>query len=444
VPKRVKAHSRTTACEPITTAGEVFSDGTVIELVAGSREHAQPMLLLWNGRRAVVDVRVVHDGRDYEPSLIDPVLYRVMRLPDEPAGYTSVRHLFDGIVDLFTQSVRLPQSTAGLLGGFAMSTWLGGRVSQVLHLAMCGCDEDLGLDVLRLLHCVCRHSLLIGEITPAWLRNMPTYLAPTLLVNQTEVRPGLQRLMRASCYDGVCVPGNAGGVAQLYGPKAIFCPDGRVFDAVGGDAIKVQLRSSQARPISPDEQRRQEIADHFQPKLLLYRLRNFGSRKMREREIDVSHFVPAMQPCVNLFARCFSKDSKLARDAIQLLVPQDEEVRRRAMLRTDYAIIEILLGLLHKGEEPAVQVEKLTQYVNCLLQSRGELWSYTHEAIGRQLADMGIQRTRNGSGQRVILDRITSDLVHQNAQSFGMSQKYARPNCPDCKGISHGSSIQIM
>ena len=396
------------------------------------------MLLLWNGRKASVGARVIHDGRVYEAPLIDSVLYRAIRLPAKTEGYSSVRQLFDGIVGLFTENLGLSPSTAGLLGGFAISTWLRDHLPQVLHLAMCGWDEELGVDVLRLLHCVCRRPLLIGEITPSWLRNMPSYLAPTLLVNQAEVRPSLQRLMRASCRSGICVPGNAGGVVQLYGPKAIFCPDGTVLDAVGGDALKVLLTRSQARPISLDEKTRQEIADHFQPKLLLYRLRRFAGGEMQERKIDVSFFDPAMQSCANLFAQCFSKDPKLARDATQLLIPQDEEVRRKAALRADYAIIETLLGLLHKGEERSIRVEELTQYVNSLLHSRGEFWSYTHEAIGRQLADMGIDRTRNGSGQRVIFDRTTSDRVHRKAQSFGFAQKYAQAGCPDCRSISQG------
>jgi hypothetical protein len=165
---------------------------------------------------------------------------------------------------------------------------------------------------------------------------------------------------------------------------------------------------------------------------------------MPNDKIDVSQFDPAMQPCAHLFAQCFGEDAKLAREATQLLVPQDQETRRRSVLRVDYAIVETLLGLLHEDKERAMQVDELTQLVNSLLQSRGERLAYSHEAIGRLLADMGVKRERNGSGQRVILDRATSERVHQTAHNFGLAEKYARPSCPDCKQDSQESSTQIM
>ncbi len=328
MPNSVKSNSRTVIDKRIITAGEIFPDGTVIELVAGSPGREQPMLMLWNGRRkASIGAQVTYGGRIYEAPVIDPILYRAMRLPARTEGYASVRHLFEGVAGLFTQHMAVSQPTANLLAAFAMSTWLRHWLPEVLHLAFCGWQEELGVDVLRLLQCVCRRPILVGEITAAWLRTMPTHLSPALLVNQTKLRPSLQRLLWTSCHPGLYVPGNGGGLAQLYGAKAIFCPDAMVMDAVGGDVIKVLLTRSDVRRISLDEKTRQEIGDHFQPRLLLYRLRRFSSGS-HVNDIDVSQFAPVMQPCASLLAQCFIGDPKLAHDATQLLVPQDEEIRR--------------------------------------------------------------------------------------------------------------------
>ncbi len=448
MPRKVNTRSETSTSvdKHNITAGEIFPDGAVLELAAGLPGSDKPQLLLWNGRGTTVGAQFTHGGRLYEPPNVPAGLGCAMRLPPAAASYFSVRRLFDGLTDLFSTQLGLSQPTAGLLAGFTMSTWLQDWLPAVLHLAMCGWDEDLGIDVLRLLHCVCRHPILVGEITPAWLRKNASHaLAPTLLVNQTELRPNMQRLIWTSCQRGVYLPGSGGGLVQLYGPKAIFCPDGTVMDVVGREAIKVVLTRSETRPISLDERSRQKIADAFQPKLVMYRLRTVGSKKLAPHRIEVAQFASSMQPCASLLAQCFLEDGKLAREAMQLLVPQDEEARREFALRVDYAIVESLLGLLHAGNEPpAIQVEELTKLVNSLLQSRGERWAYSHEAIGRCLADMGIRRERNGSGQRVIFDRATSQLVHQVAHGFELAEKYIVADCPDCKRDSPARSTQIM
>jgi hypothetical protein len=430
--------------EPIVTAGEIFADGMMIELVAGPPDKAKPKLLLWNGIKASVGYRANHQGDIYKPPEIDLSLYQAMRLPTATAHYRSARTLFDGITALFTHHLGLSHPTSGLLAGFAMSTWLGDHLPQVLHLAMCGCDDKLGVDVLRLLQCLCRHALLIGEITPWWFRNMPTYLAPTLLLNQAELRPSLQRLLRTSCYRGMSIPGNSGGVVQLYGPKAVFCPDETVMDAVAGEVLRIMLTPAQPQPVSLDEKTRQRIAEDFQPKLLTYRLRMISNAKASPAKIDVSQFAPAMQRCAHLLAQCFVEDVKLAREAMQLLVPLDDDVRRNFALRVEVAIVETLLALLHEEKGRVIQVGDLTDLVNSLLQSRGERWAYTHEAIGRQLAEMTIKRERNAAGQRVVLDRVTSQRIHQMAQTFELAQKYAQPGCPDCKQDSQEPFTEIM
>ena len=150
-----------------------------------------------------------------------------------------------------------------------------------------------------------------------------------------------------------------------------------------------------------------------------------------------------MQPCASLLARCFIGDPKLAHYATQL---PGRRTRRYAAnsCRVSITQIETVLGLLHEGKEKAIRVEELTQIVNALLHSRGERWVYSHEAIGRQLADMGVERERNSSGQRVILERTTSQRVHQKALSFGLAQKYAQANCPDCEQISQVTHAPVM
>jgi hypothetical protein len=56
-----------TTTRPIATAGEIFADGSTIELIGGAHE-GNPMLMVWDGAKESVGARIEHHGRVYEPA----------------------------------------------------------------------------------------------------------------------------------------------------------------------------------------------------------------------------------------------------------------------------------------------------------------------------------------------------------------------------------------
>lgn len=413
------------------TAGEIFPDGSMIELVAAAHGFTKPHLLFWNEKKAIVGNRIKHGSHCYEGPELDGALYRAMRLPHGCGKYNSARALFDSIRELFERHLGLSRPESSLLAYFPIYTWCGDRLANPLNLAICGSDEALGIDVLRLLDCLCRHPLLLTEVTPASLRSLPMHLSPTVLLNQQNIRPNLQRVLRASCYRGLNLPGKAGGMIELSCAKAIFGGYDAALDALGGDTIRVSLMPSRLRPSDLDENTRLQIAELFQPQLLSYRLQNCGTAQ--GREMDVSRFAVAMQPVARTLAHCFPADPELAGEAAKLLQPQDDEIRRERTSQVDYVIIEVLLAMFHKQEQTAVGVTDLTKDVNSVLEARGEIWSYAPEEIGRQLAAFKIPRKRNGAGQSVKFDRDTSQCVHRWARVYDLLPgKHARAACTDC------------
>ena len=85
---KAKSESNPTVLGIIST-DEVFEDGAMIELVAGSSENNKPDLMLWNGSKATVGPRVEHRGRIYEASELTPTLYRATRFPSPTSGLAS-------------------------------------------------------------------------------------------------------------------------------------------------------------------------------------------------------------------------------------------------------------------------------------------------------------------------------------------------------------------
>jgi hypothetical protein len=286
------------------------------------------------------------------------------------------------------------------------------------------------MDVLRLLSCVCRHPLMLAEVTPGGFRSLPMQLSLTLLLNQQELKPNLLRLFRASRYRGLHLPGNRGSVVDPYGPKAIFCGNDAALDTLGGGVIHVTAAPSQSQSSALDGQMQNKIANDFQPRLLMYRLKNSG--KVGE-SVDVSKFTPATRPLARALAACFPDDFELARDTIQLLRPQDDEIREQRFCDVNCVIVEILWAVIQERKEQAVRVDELAKLVNKLLRSRGETIVFSAEQIGWRLRHLNIARHNDSSGRQVLLGRENRECVKRLARAYGTCVQRVKASSPDCR-----------
>ena len=429
---RAKAKTRPKAKggRVMTTTGEILPDGTMIELVSGFAGINKPHLLLWNGVKARAAPQVEYGDCTYEASELSPSLYRATRLPKRCKDYGSIRELVRRIADLFEHSFHFPDRESRLVACFCLSTWLTDRLSIAPSLVIFAPDQGLGIEVLRLLGCVCRRPLMLAELTPGGLRSLPMHLSLTLLIHAQGLRPNLQHLLRVSSYRGLHLPGNRGGVVDLYGPKAILWESDVASDNFCDGVMQISLPPSSQWP-ALDEQRRDEIASDFQARLLMYRLKNCA--KVQESRVDVSQFTVATRRLACALGACFPGDPGLARETILLLRPQDEEIRAERFLDVSCTVVEILWGEIHSREHKQVSVSSLAKDVNALLRSRGEIKDYSAEEVGWKLKGLSIPRHTDTSGRQIWLDRDTSRRVHRLAQTYDLPcSQHVGDGCAHC------------
>ena len=163
----------------------------------------------------------------------------------------------------------------------------------------------------------------------------------------------------------------------------------------------------------------------------MYRLKSFG--EVPASPVDVSNFTFATRPLARALATCFAEDPQLARDAVQLLQPQDEDVRGQRFCDVNCAIVEILWGVIHDGKQREVKVDELAKDVSALLRSRGEIREFSAEEIGWKLRNMNIPRHSSSSGRQVLLNRDAGQAVHRLAQAYGLPcTQRVEAGCPDC------------
>jgi len=298
-------------------------------------------------------------------------------------------------------------------------------------LGIYGPVQGQGIDVLRLLRSLCRRPVLLAGITPAGLRALPTYLHPTLLINQPGLKPRTWALLRGSSHRGFYIPAGKGGVVDVHGARAIFLGMDDTDKITRGEVLHLFLAPALFNHSVLNDARLDQIACELQPKLLSYRLKNW--QKVQESAFDVSTFTfPTRELARNLGA-CVVDDPELAEKLSLLLEAQDEDVRAQRCTDVRYVIIEIILVLLHKMELSAVRVGKISELTNALLRSRGEIVEYNSAEVGWKLRQLGLCRRRDGAGKSLCLHQDTSRRIHDLARSYGvLSRVNVRQGCPDC------------
>jgi hypothetical protein len=258
------------------------------------------------------------------------------------------------------------------------------------------------------------------------------HLGVTLLINQQSMKPNLQRLLRASTYRGLHLPGNQGSVVDLYGPKAILCGSDAELNCLGDGALQISIAPSRLPSSAFDERKQEEISSEFQPRLLCYRLRHLAT--VRDAQVEVSEFTSAIRPVADAFAKCLADDQKLAHDTVRLLKPQDDEVKGKRFLDVNCVLVEILWGLVHDPKQKSIQVEELSKHVNALLRSRGEAIEYSAEEIGWSLSKLNIRRHTTSAGRQIPLGRENDIIVHQIAVGYGLvCAQRVHDGCTTCE-----------
>ncbi|HXZ31135.1 MAG TPA: hypothetical protein VEH30_02535, partial [Terriglobales bacterium] len=137
----------------------------------------------------------------------------------------------------------------------------------------------------------------------------------------------------------------------------------------------------------------------------------------------------AMSGLGSIFQSCTGNDADLE----QQWAPRLQLLEQNAVARQCWdprgGFVEVVWPPLH-GEEKEIGVSVLTEGINDLLSSRGEIRRYTPEEIGRLLQGLEFATAKRNFGMVLVLDRATSLRIHELARKFKVCQKVA--SCPDC------------
>jgi hypothetical protein len=425
------------------TTGEVFPDGTMLELASDPSCSGKLGLVHWDGKIGRFRNSVEAAGYIYKPAPVSPTTLSAISFFSETKDFGSASLLYSKIIGVLEKFFALPTRDLNLVACWLLSTWFPDVLPIVPTLFVSGPSPFYASSFLRLLRSFCRRGILLAELNVASFRALPMRLQPTLLIDQTVLNRPLSGLLRAASNRGVYFT-HSGDFLDLHCAKAIFSVESEFDAAMAETMLSVAVVPSESGLARLSERIEHEVTAEFQPLLLLYRLRNY--RAVSESKFDIPQFTPGLRDLARSLGAALVNDADLTARIATLLAPQDAAVRAQHTLLPECGILSAALVLIHEGAKKQVLAKELTQLVNAILRARGEILEYSPEEIGWRLTRLGLFTRRVAGGKGIRVDREFSRLAHDLAKRFGVEMSPDRfPTCPDCNGASKGAdSKRVM
>lgn len=265
---------------PTETFGEVFADGSMIDLVRS--EAGSLRLIHWNRSRSSICYQVNKHRKTFvPPKCLDRNLLQCINFPTNACAYGSTKQLTNKLQRWFAQHPGLPEESISIFVNFVLATYFP-ECNEVFPCCfVCAPDSSSADLLLRLLRGVCQHSIYVTEMMEAGICALPFAIRPTLLINQARISNRFSRVLRAMSRPGVLVPRN--GECRDISCPIVICSGEHLSEAALPDAVHVVLMPTRGCLPRFDGQFLR-VAKELGAKLLRYRLENF--KKVRKAQFD--------------------------------------------------------------------------------------------------------------------------------------------------------------
>jgi hypothetical protein len=217
-------------------------------------------------------------------------------------------------------------------------------------------------------------------------------------------------------------------VRNIACSKIIFCETEAAREVWGPESMHIALLPTSQELPALTEAEEAQLAAEYQPQFLLFRLRNLFS--MCQPVLSSCSPRPAGFELGSNLPACIAEDHEIVEAIAPVLEARAQELLAKRSLDPHVAIVEALWSAMHREKE--ISVKELTERVNALLRSRGEISTLNTNQLGWKLRYLGLQRVHNGRCKVLPICHETRRRVHELAQQFALKLPKV-PECADCE-----------
>jgi len=415
--------------KPIETLGEVFGDGSFLEVVHDPSDRDALNLMLFDGESAQIASRIEHQNQIYVPREIDPAIARELHLPAEFRPKESTAQLAADIVNLIQKYGGLDEEAAELLAVFFFAVWLMDAVPAAPTLVIVGPETRQVNQILALVKCISRHCLLLTEITPGGLGSLPTDLGLTLAIDQSEFNDELQRLLNTSRKRTVKVARHRGLWSPCFS-KALRCDTH--FDAAMVQGARIVTAPTGRRVPLLDDREEARIASEFQPRLLSFRLANHAA--LRGWITEHADSDPAPPASGGDLPVAKWEDADLYAKICDLVADNQADSGEARWTNPGNVLIESMLISCHIPDQTERYMGQYADVMMTILSARGEERKIQPNQVGPMVRALGLKtEQRDRQGIKLILTQNARKKIHKLARDFEVpSNESLMVGCVHC------------
>jgi hypothetical protein len=410
-----------------------LSETALIETIRDPKDPTRFLFLIWEGEKATIVPHLQRNGRLFRPPEIDVAAHADLRLPDRILPSGDSRELLADLSSTLSKFVDFAEDDCLLASMIILSSWFPDCMKVAPYLWLVGPLESGKTTLLRLLHCLCRRALLIGDLRGASLYKFSSLLHPTLILDEFEMdstRMGaeVRRLLRNGSTQGVPVARN-GKLFDVYGPKVIASRQPPPDVALASRAIIIRLLPTQKNLLPLDEAAMERISSAFQPRLFMYRLQNRS--RVKEYRISVQKLQglnPRTRDLAQAMAAPLLGEAMLEDKLFAILREYDREARVERSLEPEWLVVEALFDLCHEGIANnrricEILVGGVSTRINKSLTFRGEDIRVTAKKVSGVLKGLGIRTRRLGNlGRGLTFTSAAKRKIHDLARRLGFDR----------------------
>jgi hypothetical protein len=402
--------------EPIATAGEVFADGAMIELIAGERP-ARPLLMMWDGSKEIIGPVVERDGKLYKPAEIGSSVLQQLTLPTRCHPHGTTREFLTEICKLMANLVGLGEKSASLAARIVLCSAIVDAVSVAPALVIAGPDTARASRLMSLLRCLCWHSVPLTGVTPAGFCSLTSSVRFTFLISQASVSDKLQKLLDDASRRDRKIPFR-GDLLDLFGVQVIQSDSVFAYEPSPLRSIQISMVPTETALPVFDQHTEQLIASEFQAKLLSFRRTNLAAAQ--GVHFDATNFSRPLRDLAQSFALVTPDDPELQASVFALLREEDTESRSSKWIDPNVVAVEAVLTAWDEAPGGAVYVSELSDIAKVLLNGRGVDSPLDPGSFGKHLKILGfVTEPRDARGKKLRLTEAVHNRALQLAQDLG-------------------------
>jgi hypothetical protein len=399
----------------VATTGEVFEDGSMIELIR--LQDSQVGLMFFSGEKETAGAVVEHHGRRYEPAMMSSGLARMVVLPTRCCSHGTTRDLLTHTCNLISSLVGIDGKLAQLVARVVLCSALVEDVAVAPTLLIVGPDRERAKRLVDLLTRLCRHSLRLTGVTSAGICSLAGGPRFTWIISQSALGEKLEKLLVDASVRDHKIPCR-GRLLDLFGVQIIHS-DATVACRTAHSRF-IEIPMIPGGPVLPqvDSEMWGRIATDFQARLLSFRRTNLGAAQ--SLKFDASKFTPELRDLARSLAAATPDDVELQAEVFDLLREEDQQIRGDRWTRASNVALEAVLVAGSDSSKSAIYVADLADIAQEILRRRGEPTAQIDPAVfGKQIKELGFATSRDAKGKKLILTVAVMSHAGQLLQNLG-------------------------